>query len=84
MATKKTSGKKKADPVKYGLNRGSAPVFQIGEQLISPEVAREVARIFGAMGGAATKGKTSLAKKRASRANGKLGGRPRKEKASNT
>jgi len=38
---------------------------------------KEVAAHFGRLGGNASKGKTSNKKKRASRLNGKLGGRPK-------
>jgi len=42
------------------------------------DLLRMAARIFGTMGGQATKGISTPAKRRASRANGKKGGRPRK------
>jgi hypothetical protein len=43
------------------------------------EIAKHLGARGGAIGGKASKGKTSDKKKRASRANGKLGGRPKKK-----
>jgi len=40
---------------------------------------KEMARLLGRRGGLASRGKTSARKKIASRRNGKLGGRPRKQ-----
>ena len=52
------------------LSRGRAPT---AEELVKTYLAK-----IGRLGGLATRGVSTLRKRRASRANGKLGGRPRK------
>ncbi len=67
--------------IKEVLTREKAPTLQDTgvEPVIDEAALREAARILGAMGGRATKGISTPKKRRASRANGKLGGRPRKQ-----
>jgi hypothetical protein len=73
---------KQPDP-KYVLTRERAPVYTLPEGVtveMAQDVYREVARIYGARGGAATKGISTPKKRRASKENGKLGGRPKGSK----
>ncbi len=75
--------KPKMSGPEYVISRERAPVYQLPEgvtQELAQDVYREMARIFGAMGGAATKGISTPKKRRSSRENGKLGGRPKGSK----
>lgn len=64
----------------YAISRERAPVYED----IVPTTARaawaEWMRAIGRVGGAANKGKSTERKAAASRANGRKGGRPRKER----
>jgi hypothetical protein len=75
--------KPKTPEPEYVISRERAPVFELPEgvtQKIAEDVYREMARVFGALGGAATKGVSTPKKRRSSRENGKLGGRPKGSK----
>ena len=80
--------------IKYKANRGVAPVFWLGDPPSAETIAANAQAIadwleglkqtrveIARKGGFATKGISTPAKRRASRANGRKGGRPKKGEA---